>query len=407
MTLRGRASTPRRGALRDLVRGEGRIERLVTEDGLRDLARWQDPGPVASLYLSMFDDRGSRRGPEPLSTAFRSLRRAALEAYRGYLANLTKPEARRLDARLEEIATVLGARDWVRDAARSLVVLAGEDDVRVFALAPRMGDRLVFDPDPYLTPLEVAVEEDRPLLVVEIEKEEGRLWAFRLGHRRDLAVTRADGPVADVDRSRPGKAERHRLTPLQWQLRAIARAADELFGSDRFEGLVLVGTDTVRPMLHEELPRALADRVFAEFPLIDPTDAERRIAAALADAKARDEELAAGDLGLHSSRGHLASGLEEVIEAANLFLVRRLIVVCDAARAGFVCRRHQHMSLEPGRCPYDDEELRPVADAGEELIHLAYLSGTERMLVTERRDLLEPYGGAAAVLHAPLPGRSA
>ena len=232
----GRSRTPRRGALRDLVRGEGRIERLVTEDGLRDLARWQDPGPVASLYLSMFDDRGSRRGPEPLSTAFRSLRRAALEAYRGYLASLTKPEARRLDA-------------------------------------------------------------------------------------------------------------------------------------DRFEGLVLVGTDTVRPMLHEEL--------------------------------------AAGDLGLHSSRGHLASGLEEVVEAANLFLARRLVVVCDAARAGFVCRRHQHMSLEPGRCPYDDEELRPVADAGEELIHLAYLSGTERMLVTERPDLLEPYGGAAAVLHAPPPGHSA
>jgi hypothetical protein len=67
---------------------------------------------------------------------------------------------------------------------------------------------------------------------------------------------------------------------------------------------------------------------------------------------------------------------------------------------------HQHMSLEPGRCPYDDEELRPVVDAGEELIHLAYLSGTERMLVTERPDLLEPYGGAAAVLHAPLPGHS-
>ena len=407
MTLRGRASTPRRGALRDLVRGEGRIERVVTEDGLRDLARWQDPGPVASLYLSMFDDEGSRRGPEPLSTAFHSLRRAAKEAYRGYLANLTKPEARRLDARLEEIATVLGARDWVRDAARSLVVLAGEGDVRVFALAPRMGDRLVFDPDPYLTPLEVAVEEDRPLLVIEIEKEEGRLWAFRLGHRRDLAVTRADGPVADVHRSRPGKAERHRLTHMQWHLRAIARAADELFGSEPIRGH-RAGRHRHRPA---HAPRGAAARSRGPgvrgVSSIDPTDAERRIAAALADAKARDEELAVGDLGFHSSRGHLASGLEEVIEAANLFLVRRLIVVCDAARAGFVCRRHQHMSLEPGRCPYDDEELRPVADASEELIHLAYLSGTERMLVTERRDLLEPYGGAAAVLHAPLPGRSA
>jgi hypothetical protein len=65
-----------------------------------------------------------------------------------------------------------------------------------------------------------------------------------------------------------------------------------------------------------------------------------------------------------------------VVEAANLFLARRLLVFCDEARPGYLCRRHHHMSLEPGRCPYDDEELRPVADAGEELIHLAHLSAS-------------------------------
>lgn len=87
----------------------------------------------------------------------------------------------------------------------------------------------------------------------------------RLGRRLELARTRARRPVSAVDRSRP-KVERHRLTHLQWHLRETARAADELFRSDRFEALVLVGADTLRPMLLEQLPRALSARVFATYP---------------------------------------------------------------------------------------------------------------------------------------------
>jgi hypothetical protein len=402
-----RSRTPRRGGLRDLVREGERIERLITPDTLRALARWPEDGPVASLYMSMFDGSGSRRGHEELLATFRSLRRAAQDAHRGYLETLTEREARRLDARLDEIAAVLETHDWTRDPARWLVILAGDEADRVLGLMPRMGDLLVYDPDPYITPLEVAVEEDRALLVVEIEKEEARLWELRLGQRRELAHLRADGPVADVDRSRPGKAERHRLTHLQRHLRATAHRAEELIRSEALEGLVLVGDDRVRPMLLDELPQALAARVFAELALVDSAEAERRITAELARAKARDEEEAAADLGLQRSRGHLASGLEEVVQAANLILLRRLLLARDAARACYACRHRHHMSLEPGRCPYDDEELRPVADAAEELLRLAYLSDAERTLMTERPDLLEPHGGVAAVLHAPLPQPSA
>src|SRR4051794_23589012 len=108
-------------ALRDLVGDGERIERLVTEEGLRDLARWPEGGPVASLYLSMFDGSGSRRGLEQLHGAFRSLRHGARDAYGGYLATLTGRERRRLEGLLDEIAVVLEAYDWTRDPARSLV----------------------------------------------------------------------------------------------------------------------------------------------------------------------------------------------------------------------------------------------------------------------------------------------
>jgi hypothetical protein len=47
-----------------------------------------------------------------------------------------------------------------------------------------------------------------------------------------------------------------------------------------------------------------------------------------------------------------------------------------------------------------------VADAGEELTPRAPVR-PERTVVSERPDLLEPYGGAAAVLYAPLPGAPA
>ena len=99
----------------------------------------------------------------------------------------------------------------------------------------------------------------------------------------------------------------------------------------------------------------------------------------------------------------LAAGLEMVIAAADLFLMRRLFIGEELARAGYVCRDHHFLSLKPGSCPFDSQPLLSAENVVDELIEIARLHGVDVMVVVQRPDLLTPYEGVAAVLVTATP----
>ena len=70
---------------------------------------------------------------------------------------------------------------------------------------------------------------------------------------------------------------------------------------------------------------------------------------------------------------------------------------------GFVCREHHFLALQAGSCPFDGEALLPAENVIDELVEIARLHGVELMLVGQRRELLAPYEGAAAVLVTAVP----
>jgi hypothetical protein len=67
-----------------------------------------------------------------------------------------------------------------------------------------------------------------------------------------------------------------------------------------------------------------------------------------------------------------------VLDAVNVFRVRRLFVAEGTDQPGWVCREHHVVALEGGRCPFCDREL---------------------MLVERAGDRLAPYEGIAAVTY--------
>ena len=83
--------------------------------------------------------------------------------------------------------------------------------------------------------------------------------------------------------------------------------------------------------------------------------------------------------------------------------MRRLVVDNELARPGYVCREHHFLALAAGSCPFDGRALVPAENLIDELIEIARLHGVEVMLVGQRRDLLAPYDGAAAVLVTAVP----
>jgi Bacterial archaeo-eukaryotic release factor family 10 len=377
---------------------------FISREELRKIAREHDEGPVITLYLNFAGERLVRDHPLFI-TVFDSLRHGELEARKPYIESL--PHAQRLGVPedLGEVHAFLEGFD--PEGARAIVIFKqGARLNRVMPLPVRVADSLTIDVDPYIEPLEAILEEQRRVLLVELSIEKTTVSVYESGYEGPLGALKAFIPSDSVDASRPGKVQRHRLTHLQWHLKSSAQLADRLFREQGAERLVLIGEERITKEFEDYLPKSLRDRLVARLSLSPDANANQRrakIDGALADERKREEEAALGELGFYKGHGRLAAGLEAVIDAANLFLMRQLFLDDRLARAGYVCRSHHFLSLTAGACPFDNQPVLPAENVVDELVEIARLHGVEVRLVTQRQDLLGPYEGVAAVLVTAAP----
>jgi hypothetical protein len=83
------------------------------------------------------------------------------------------------------------------------------------------------------------------------------------------------------------------------------------------------------------------------------------------------------------------------------FLARNMYLSDRLNQPGFACRTHHFLSLEEGTCPFCGAQLVPVDNVADEVIEPALLHGVELTLFEEKPELLEPYGGVAALAYVP------
>lgn len=95
------------------------------------------------------------------------------------------------------------------------------------------------------------------------------------------------------------------------------------------------------------------------------------------------------------------SGLQEVMEASNLFLLRKLVVSEGLEQAGFVCKEHHYVSLHEEPCPFCNKLLLPATNVVDELVEVARLHGVAVTVVEQKPELLASYSEIAAVVYAP------
>ena len=377
---------------------------FISREELRHIIRDHDEGPVITLYLNFSGERLVRDHPLFL-TVFDSLRHGELDARKPYIESL--PHAQRLRVP-EDLAEVHAFLDGFQpEVARAIVIFKqGARLNRVMPLPVRVADSLTIDVDPYIQPLEAILEEQRRVLVVDLSKEKTSVSLYELGYEEPLASIKAFEPSDSDDASRPGKGQGRRLTHLQWHLKSSALLADRLFREKGADLVALIGEEGLVKEFEDYLPKAIRERLLARLRLSPDDRTNKRRAAledALAEARKRDEEAALAELGFYKGHGRLAAGLELVIDAANLFLMRQLYLDDRLTRAGYVCRTHHFLSLTPGPCPFDNQPLLPAENVIDELVEIARLHGVQVMLVMSRQDLLGPYEGVAAVLVTAVP----
>jgi hypothetical protein len=378
---------------------------FISREDLKTIARHHYERPVITFYLNFAPERLVRADPPVFVSVFHSLRHQALEARKANIESLPREQRLGLPEDLRDVEAFLEA--YQPSGARSLVVFkSGTQLNRVMPLPVRVADSLTIDADPYVEPLEAILEEQHRVLVIDLAKEKTTFFLYELGFEEQIHSIKAFVPSDTVDASRPGKVRRHRLTHLQWHFKSSAQAAERLFRERGCDFLALIGEETLVKEFEDYLAKSLHDHLIAELkwsPDDGPNHRRAALQEALAKQRKKEEEEALGELGFFQGHGRLAAGLEKVLDAANLFLMRQLVLDNELARPGYVCRDHHFLSLNSGSCPFDGQPLLPAENVVDELVEIARLHGVDVMLVEQRRDLLTRYDGAAAVLVTAAP----
>jgi Bacterial archaeo-eukaryotic release factor family 10 len=155
-----------------------------------------------------------------------------------------------------------------------------------------------------------------PVLMVEVSKEKSRFLSYHLGCW-EAGKFRSFVPTGLVDKSIPGRVQRHRLNHLHSHLKKTARRTYQLYSQLGCEALMLMADKRIlsqfEDFLHETLREEIISRIHSS-PAAETRDRK-------SDVEAKGIE----ELSAYEPREELVSGLSQVIVACNSFMIRRLL----------------------------------------------------------------------------------
>jgi hypothetical protein len=370
---------------RSLLRAMG-AQSGVSEEKVRALVETEYTDPVISLYLDFSH----------------SMKTHALDEHKDFIDSLSKSQKATLEHDIQEIEGFL-ANYFVPQHLRSLIIFrSGQKLNEVIGLLVPTRDALKIDPDPYITPLEAVLEEDEKVLFVECVKQDAKFLLYQLGSVQQIDRTKSFVPSDTVDKSIPHHAQQHRLTHLQLHLKQVADEIYHLYDQGTWDLLALMAESRIAALLDEYLHESLKPKIIAR--ILDSPDADARDRRELIEGALRDHRAAKEAKAIESLHDHrpeeLVYSLRNVINALNLFLIRKLLVSENLHQKGFACKEHHYLSLEAGDCPFDNTKLLAAENVVDEIIEVARLHGVEVLIIKHRQDLLAQYAGIAAIGYA-------
>jgi peptide subunit release factor 1 (eRF1) len=376
---------------------------MISSREIRALVEVAYKNVVISLYLHLSPEKlvPNAKG---LVRSFHSLKSSVAEKRQEFIRLLPRQQKRVMSNDMAEIEAFLG--DYpVPKGMRSLVIFkSGAVLNRVMSLPVRSNDKLVIDPDPYVTPLEATLEENERVLAVEVSKERSEFFVYHLGYFQKVDRIKSFVPKDSVDASIPGRVQRHRLTHLQWHLKLTARKCSRLYSDWSCRALVLMGEQRVSHLLeeflHETLKESIIGRIYGSHKA-DYGNAKAEIEKELRTYKEQREVEAVRELTDYNP-DVVAAGLHDVIEICNLFLARRLFISDGLHQQGFVCRAHHYVSLDERQCPFCRAALMPVENLIDEILEIARMHGVNVTMIEYRQDLMSNYDGIAGVTYVPV-----
>ncbi len=371
-------------------------------DGLRELAGFRaEHGCAISLYLNL--DPGVSPTAAEVATRVHSLLDAGGKSHgatRADLGHEVRQGLRSDFARIQQYFEL----EFDRDGAHGLAIFAdGPDNVwRVLSLPTPVADSIRVADDFLLAPLVPVVGRATSALVAVVNREQGRVYALRVGRLEPIADLTEDAPTRhDQGGWSQANFQRHVDNLAHEHYKTVGAELARRFRQLQRPPIVVACSEGVRPEFTAALSSEVADAIVgwaaveqhagpaelqaAVAPLLEAWRAERE-----AEAVERwREEVGRGGRG--------ASGWHDTLEAASDARVELLLYADGVRRDAYRCPACGRASTEPGGCPLDGTTLEPRDDGLDLAVRLTLASGGEVLDVEHRRDL-EPVEGIGAIL---------
>ncbi len=342
------------------------------------LARFESRFPVVSLYL---DARADSRGKDHYQPFVRKELAARQRTY-----PLRSAERKSFERDMEKIQEYLETRIEPSSNSIAIFACAGEGDLfEPLQLEAFLdGNHLSVGDRPELFHLARLLDENPRYALVLADTQTARIYVF--AQRRLIDEEELENENLPRRRGVGTSAmqyQRHVENHQKEHARELVETLARIVAEERIEHIVFAGNDVILPLIRQELPKRLEEKVVdsLHFDLNKPVADILAVAEELLrerDAKT-DSEKVERLIGLYRAGGLAAVGTEDVRRALEFGQVDELVISAQLDRAGA-----------------DAEQT--AAD----LVALARRTDA-RLSFVEDPSLLEPIEGVGALLRYKLP----
>ncbi|MFP3983707.1 MAG: hypothetical protein ACLFV2_08480 [Desulfurivibrionaceae bacterium] len=373
---------------------------------LNDLAGYRnEKNPVVSLYLNVTTLRNYR-------SELNSLIHTTLPSLEERYDKQQLKGLRQIFDKLEEYART--SLDKLENT-RLIVIFTDNDGFwEEFYLPVGLPSQMVVEPDPYIRPLSMLLDEFPSYCVLVCDSNKARLFSLYMGgfeedseiflkeevpgqirvHRSlTRSSTSVQGGLGDEG------IRRHIQDHIQRHMKNVADMTLDYYKDRGFNRLILGGLDEKgRSLLRNHLHSYLKQCLIGEFKAgtSDRTGDIREKALKVAQDYERRHEMDLID-SLFEEKGRNLGvfGVEPVIEALMMGQVHTLIMENDFKKSGFICAGDHILSTYLEICPVCGQEMDRTEDLAEEMVAEALYQNSEvEHVFAEHRDFHEYQVGA-------------
>jgi peptide subunit release factor 1 (eRF1) len=362
--------------------------------------------PVISLYLDARVDEHGKRNFMPF------VRKQLGERAKTY--EIRTPERESFDEDSSRITAYL--ENGIDPATNGLAIFACSGAKNYFQVgvfeAPFPRNRLFVSDRPHVYPLARVIDEYRRYAVVLADTNRARIYVFATGQAvEEKSVENVKTKRTHVGGWSQARYQRHEENYHLHHIKEVVDALERVVNEEDIEQIILAGDETtVIPLLRDQLPKALAEKVIdavnlgidtPEHELLEQTSKVFQRHDSLTDAEKIERllnEFRADDLGV--------AGVPDTLAALSNGQVEEMLIVASADNLLYDEEEVKKVLqlYEPDQPLPEQLDQRIIAD---ELVRRANLLSSARVTFIEDDARLKQLGGVGGLLRYRISEESA